>query len=246
MRDSAGAGAGFDADRPPERYQFACCRQVAGNFIAKEVMSTRRERQCGCRLSGAAGSYKDGSFAIDAESGGMKEDRIRAKSQQTPEQVPHNAEAPPVIEGKQAVSSPKSEGRDGRTTKCDAFPSRLLGGEHLKVSVIELYSEIELAGVNRGIAAPRHSKPPEIGARAGANIHVHVGRAGKAPRTGSRAAEHRKELGKERLIVALRSNATISDHSRGCEHPGRLVLLKSREQAVERAVSPGRHFLKRA
>jgi hypothetical protein len=59
-----------------------------------------------------------------------------------------------VIEGEQAISPPKSEGRDVRTTKRDAFPSRLFGGEYLKVSVIELYGEIELAGVNRSVAAP--------------------------------------------------------------------------------------------
>jgi hypothetical protein len=74
---------------------------------------------------------------------------------------------------------------------------------------------------------------------------VHVGRAGKAPGTGSRAAEHRKEFRKEKLIVALRGDATISDNSRGCEYPGRLVFLKSRKQAIERAVSLGRHFPKR-
>ena len=75
---------------------------------------------------------------------------------------------------------------------------------------------------------------------------MHVRRNGKSPGSGRSAAEHCKELGKEKLIVALRCDATISDNSRGCVHTSRLVLLKSCEQGIERAVSLDRHFPRHA
>jgi hypothetical protein len=74
---------------------------------------------------------------------------------------------------------------------------------------------------------------------------MHVGRDRKPPASGRRAAEHCKKVGKEKLIVALCCNATISDNSRSCEHARRLVPLESREQIVERSVSLDRTYLLR-
>src|SRR5262245_32510924 len=84
-----------------------------------------------------------------------------------------------------------------------------------------------------------------MGPRAGANIHVYVGGDGKPPGSRGCAAEHCKELGKEKLIVTLCCDATISDNCSSCKHARRLALLKSHKQVVERTVFPDRTYLLR-
>jgi hypothetical protein len=72
---------------------------------------------------------------------------------------------------------------------------------------------------------------------------VHVGLDRQPSRRRLGAAEHRKELGKEKLIVAFRSNATISYQRGGCEYLLGLASPQGSQQIVERkAISSDQTF----
>jgi len=171
----------------------------------------------------------------------MKEDSVETHPQETPKQVPYDAEPPAGVEGENAVAAVESQRRNVGAAECDASLGRLMQGQQLEIAELRLDSEAELPRVDRKFAAARHPEPAERGMNAGADVEMHVGRGGEPPVLRLNTSKHGEEFGKEEPIVAFNGDATIGYNCRRCPDGARLTFRKAGKETLEQGQPQSNH-----